>query len=382
MASKGKHGGKGKGGGSKGGGGGSKGGAGASGGAQVSTGPFKWDSWPVMPTKRVYSSAVELDDILYVIGGSDQRGQTLDAFECYNTKKKKWMRLLNMPNPRAQPAVVTVGSKIVVIGGVGSDAQPVNFVDIYDVEQKKWLENVRDMDEKLQGVSAVVHNGKVIVIGGMKGDTNPVSISMVLDIEQNIWLKLPDMPTARYAAGTFLKGDKLYLLGGRIGKKACQAFEMLDLASQPTPEWKILPELPIKLVFSCYLATDTHLYRLGGLHETQRGVPPKFDDSVSQYSIEEGKWNELPNMSNKRGDFSAALVGDKLVVVGGIGPSEKPHTDAEFFDTDKNSWVFIDHCSTMRGSGTCIVYQNRMVIIGGFTPQGLTGAVDALSSTS
>ena len=47
----------------------------------------------------------------------------------------------------------------------------------------------------------------------MKPDTNPVSTSSVLDIEQNIWLKLPDMPTARYAAGTFLKEDKLYLLG-------------------------------------------------------------------------------------------------------------------------------------------------------------------------
>ena len=154
MSSKGRSGGKGKGGHGNKGGGASGGGAAAS----SSTGPLKWESLPPMPTKRVYSSAIELEGLLYVIGGSDQKGQTLDAFECYNPKRKKWMRLLNLPNPRAQPAVVTLGSKIVVVGGVGSDARAVNSVDIYDVKEKKWLENVTTMEEKLQGVSAVVHS--------------------------------------------------------------------------------------------------------------------------------------------------------------------------------------------------------------------------------
>ena len=33
----------------------------------------------------------------------------------------------------------------------------------------------------------------------------------------------------------------------------------------------------------------------------------------------QGTWTELPTMSNKRADFSAAVVGGKIVVVGGIG---------------------------------------------------------------
>ena len=81
--------------------------------------------------------------------------------------------------------------------------------------------------------------------------------------------------------------------GGRIGKKPCQALEVLDLTTKPTPEWTTLTDEPTKLVFSCYLSTDTHLYRLGGLHETQQGVQPKFEDTVSEYCIEDGELHTI-----------------------------------------------------------------------------------------
>ena len=88
--------------------------------------------------------------------------------------------------------------------------------------------------------------------------------------------------------------------GGRIGKKACQAFEMLDLAKQPTPEWTTLPELSVKLVFSCYVANDNHFYRLGGLQETQQNTLPKFDESVSEFDIEEGEWPKKKKKKKER----------------------------------------------------------------------------------
>ena len=55
---------------------------------------------------------------------------------------------------------------------------------------------------------------KILVVGGMKPDSTPCEKCRVLDAEKNIWLSLPDLPTPRYAAGTFLRGDKLYLVGG------------------------------------------------------------------------------------------------------------------------------------------------------------------------
>ena len=42
---------------------------------------FKWETIKVMPTKRVFSSPVEVKGMLYVIGGCDKMGVPIDAFE-------------------------------------------------------------------------------------------------------------------------------------------------------------------------------------------------------------------------------------------------------------------------------------------------------------
>ena len=57
---------------------------------------YSWSSFKSMPTKRVFSVAVELDDKLYVVGGCDQRGTPLDSFEVFNPSKKNWMQLAQM----------------------------------------------------------------------------------------------------------------------------------------------------------------------------------------------------------------------------------------------------------------------------------------------
>lgn len=42
---------------------------------------FRWESLKGMPTKRVFSTPVEARGSLYVIGGCDQMGTPIDAFE-------------------------------------------------------------------------------------------------------------------------------------------------------------------------------------------------------------------------------------------------------------------------------------------------------------
>ena len=73
-------------------------------GAKGST--FKWEGLKPMPTKRVFSSAVEVEGQLFVIGGCDQVGKPIDAFESISANMKKWNRLAPLPTPRAAPCCV------------------------------------------------------------------------------------------------------------------------------------------------------------------------------------------------------------------------------------------------------------------------------------
>lgn len=56
-------------------------------------------------------------------------------------------------------------------------------------------------------------DNKILVVGGMGLDTNPRDTFVEFDVADNKWQKLPSMPTARYAAFTFIINNKLYVIG-------------------------------------------------------------------------------------------------------------------------------------------------------------------------
>lgn len=124
-------------------------------GGGAAGGGFQWQSLKPMPTKRVFSTAVECSGQLFVIGGCNAAGEPLDTFESYNPKKSQWSRLLNVPTKRAAPCAAVVGHKIVTMGGISITQQPLDVVEVYNTQEKKWEQ--RDaMKDKLLGLSSVV----------------------------------------------------------------------------------------------------------------------------------------------------------------------------------------------------------------------------------
>lgn len=116
---------------------------------------YRWESLKSMPTKRVFATAVEVDNNIYVVGGCDQKGTPLNSFEVYYTEKREWKKLKPLPTKRASVAAVAVGKKIVVIGGVSESQTPMDAVEMYDIETKQWTQ-MESMKDGLLGVSAVV----------------------------------------------------------------------------------------------------------------------------------------------------------------------------------------------------------------------------------
>ncbi|XP_070559250.1 kelch domain-containing protein 8A-like [Ptychodera flava] len=342
---------------------------------------FHWEKLTPMPTKRVYSSPVECDGILYVVGGCDSVGAPVDTLESYDPKKNKWKRLANMPTCRAAPAVVATEGVIIAIGGVGNDQVPVNAVEKYDTKTKSWTP-LKPLAEKVMGVSALLYGNKIIVIGGMKADTNPSEKVTVLDIKEDVWQELPSMPTPRYATAAYLKGKKIYVLGGRHGKKPTTAFEMLDLGA-PVEErkWQKLAEIPRKRVFPCYAESETHFFSLGGLHENPQTRDPgdRFSDAMESYDIEKDKWTIHTPMICKRGDFSAAYLGGRVIAAVGMGNQGNALSQVESFDLETNTWEKLEPSPVPQCSCSSLVFQNRLYIIGGLSNKGPCNFVEALA---
>lgn len=61
--------------------------------------------------------------------------------------------------------------------------------------------------------SLFLSDGKVYALGGMGADTTPQALVRLYEPTKDQWLPLTSMPTPRYGAFSFLRGNKIYVLG-------------------------------------------------------------------------------------------------------------------------------------------------------------------------
>ena len=94
----------------------------------------KWTYLPRMETERGRTSAVELNDELYVSGGKKKSGEVdkLRSVEKYNPDLETWVKVAPMKKGRSSHASGVFNGKIYVIGG-GSD-----LVEAYDPSNNVW----------------------------------------------------------------------------------------------------------------------------------------------------------------------------------------------------------------------------------------------------
>jgi N-acetylneuraminic acid mutarotase len=87
-----------------------------------------------MSTARWSLGVAVLDNILYAIGGSDNRESYSNSVEVYDAVTDKWSHsVANMNNGRRCLGVAVVNDLIYVVGG-----RVVNSIEYYDKDQNVW----------------------------------------------------------------------------------------------------------------------------------------------------------------------------------------------------------------------------------------------------
>ncbi|KFP05268.1 Kelch domain-containing protein 8A, partial [Calypte anna] len=324
----------------------------------------------------------------------DDNGVPMDCFEVYSPEADQWTALPAMPTARAGVAVATLGKRIMVIGGVGVNQMPLKIVEMYNTDEGKWKKR-NSLREAAMGIS-VTTKGKeasilpgqggmaarwgdyrVYAAGGMGSDLRPHNYLQHYDMLKDIWVSLAAMPTPRYAATSFLRGTKIYVLGGRQAKYAINAFEVFDTE---TRSWTKFPNIPNKRAFSSFVPTEDKFFSLGGLRQGRLYRQPKFMRTVDMFDIEQGSWLKMERSSylkKRRADFVAGYLKGRVVVAGGLGNQPTVLESAEAFHPEKNKWETLPPMPTPRCACSSIVVQNCLLAVGGVS-QGLSSAVEAL----
>jgi N-acetylneuraminic acid mutarotase len=102
-------------------------------------------------------------------------------------------------------ASVSYKGNVILIGGINEKRQTLNSVVMYDVKTGK-IKMLPCLNHKRSGSAAVITGNVIIVMGGYDYETKTYLNSVeCLDLSSNVWRELSPMKTKRSAASAVVK---------------------------------------------------------------------------------------------------------------------------------------------------------------------------------
>ncbi len=402
------------------------GGVDANGALLNTTEVFDGTSWSLgapIPTPRQLLAAASDGKLVYTVGGTTGDSDQVNV-EAYDPAAKTWTTLPALPQARSDLGVAIADGRLVAVGGV-SGGEILKSVSVFDLMAKTW-NALPDMATPRHGMAVAAVEKSVYAIGGstVVGDRQVVSSAEVLKLPARKiqpsaqWRSLPDAPTARLMMAWAVLNDKIWIMGGLRNGVALQTVESYD---PHTGAWETGPALPIPLHHAAAATYRGEVVVLGGASDNIA------DGSNKVFALRGGNWVELPPLTHARAAPAAAVVGDKLVAVGGQNakqlvpqtevfdgsswkdsadmPTPREHLAAvsdgtyvytiggRFLSSDKNSaalerfdpssgtWTKLVGMPTPRGSYGATYIDGRIVAVGGEEPTVVLNVVEMYDIT-
>lgn len=337
-----------------------------------------WVELPPMLSPRVAAGAIVVNDQIIVFGGQAD-GRLVPTTEVFDGTK--WSAAPDLPTPREHLAVVTDGTYAYAVGGrqLSSDRNSA-ALERFDPKARTWA-SLPPMPAARGGLGAAYADGRIFAVGGEEPTTVDSSV-LAYDVKSGTWSSLPPLPTARHGLSVSAVGKTLFTFDGAAKPTHTDSVgtgEAIDLPPRrlaPAPKWRELKDAPIARQFAGTTVVDGTLWTVGGLtmdaatravwgydpaidtwkqgpdlpvelHHTNAvtykgevvvlgGWTPQNGNlsavvSDKVFALRNGAWVALPPMPQPRAAAAAAVVGDKIVVVGGQN-GDKLAPDTEVFD--------------------------------------------------
>jgi len=271
-----------------------------------------WSQGATILTPRVEITASNIGDDIYVIGGLDKSGNTLDVVEVYNVKNNSWKSVAHLPQGLNHPAAASYDGKIYVVGGfISTEWIPTNQLFIYDPIKNQWTEG-NPMPTPRGALNALFVNGTLYAIGG-QDNAKSLNINEAYDPLTNNWISKPSMPTARNHAASATVDNKIYITGGRAGPYALTNVNANEMYDTETEKWTAVEPMPSKRSGTAAAAINNSFFVFGGEDTI------KTDANNEEYDTQDGKWISQEPMPTSRHGLAAVSVDDRIFVIGG-GP--------------------------------------------------------------
>lgn len=148
--------------------------------------------------------------------------------------------------------------------------------------------------------------------------------------------------------------SKVYIIGGSDGIRYLNTIICIDLVSG---EVKQLQPMNERRCFHAAISFGRYLIVCGGNNGTERLRSCELYDPVLN------RWRFIASMNTIRSDASAAVLGNKIYIAGGIDVFML--SSVEFYSFPANHWTTISFMHFPRRSFTLLSYNEHLYAIGG-----------------
>lgn len=276
----------------------------------------RWALRTPLPEARSRHAAVLAGDEVFVLGGENAEGLTLDSVSAYNLRFNEWRRVAPMPEALANLGAAALGDEIYVAGGSinsrnGEDAILVrDAVFALNTESGEWRE-AGQLPMPLAGVSLLAHEDTLYLVGGWDGKQMRSEVwrsRPSTEAEDSItWEEVAQLKTPAAFFGSVIVDDDLYVIGGYDGQRELADAAVLNLT---TGEWQQLPPMSTPRSGLSAVHDGMAVFALGGGWTRAIDTHERYDAFANQWSNFpspiQGDWRHLTAVAS---DGSVWLMG-------------------------------------------------------------------------
>jgi N-acetylneuraminic acid mutarotase len=278
---------------------------------------------------------------LYVFAGLAPGWKSKALVTEYDPGTNQWSLKKPMPVVSHHVAFTTLNNKIYAFGGFklpesGPPAWvPIDNVWEYDPVADEW-KALAPLPTRRGAASAAVANGKIYVTGGANSlpgisesgihpqrPHNVVATVEEYDPASNSWQTRRPLLLARNHHVSAGVGDKVYVIGGRIGAAFISGgsnnVDLVEMYDPATDLWTVRDKMPTRRSAMGVGIYNNKIIVVGG--EFQDRFQFSTYRAAEAYDPALNQWQILPSMRYPRHGLAVGVVGNRLYAVSGDAQS-------------------------------------------------------------
>jgi len=251
-----------------------------------------------LPDARQESAAVAVGGTLYVIGGLDAPGNSLDGVDAYS--QGAWAPGPKLPLGLDHAGATVLGAQVYVAGGYSSGKASSRA---FRLSGTTWAE-IAPLHHARGAFALLAVGGMLYALGGESGGAQ-VAPTEAYDPARNAWADLPAIPQPRNHVAGFVYRNLACVAGGRPPET-----NRVDCYDPALKTWSTLPALALATGGAGAGSLGDEVVVAGG-ENTVQGV---IVDQVAR--LGDSGWRSGPMLVPRHG-IALALFGDRLWACGG-----------------------------------------------------------------